>query len=304
MWKQDRTYFMTVGSGIEKVGGCVLLYRSANLLEWDYLHPLVTGTWNGVSTSNPVGDGEMWECPEFFPLDGGHVLIYSTMGKVFWQSGSLDQGTMKFEPKKSGLLDLDAFYAPKTQLDAQGRRILWGWIPERRSEAEMIKAGWSGMMSLPRLLNLDPDGTLRMQVLPQTESLRSAMLPEEGAPVRTVPRATGEVLCVGNKGSNMEFCACMGTTELVRLSYSAEQHSWLANGGNYALQPSDRPTVHAFIDGSVIEVILSERIGYTKRFYYSGLVAPDITIRATGAGVTLKAWRISPITTDRLTTIA
>ena len=299
MWKQDRTYFMTVGSGIEKVGGCVLLYRSTNLLEWEYLHPLVTGRWNGTSTPNPVDDGEMWECPEFFPLDGGHVLIYSTMGKVFWQSGSLDQGSMKFAPKKSGLLDLDAFYAPKTQLDAQGRRILWGWIPERRTQAEMTKAGWSGMMSLPRVLNLDRDGTLRMQVLPQTESLRSESLDS----VRTVPRATGEVLCIGKEGSGMEFCACLGTTELVRVSYSAEQHSWLANGGNYPLQPSDVPKVHALIDGSVIELILSERIGYTKRFYYSGVVAPDITIRASGAGVKLKAWKISPITTDRLTSI-
>ena len=82
-----------------------------------------------------------------------------------------------------------------------------------------------------------------------------------------MPGATGEVLCVGNEGSGMEFCACLGTTELVRLSYSAEQHSWLANGGKYPLQPSDLPKVHAFIDGSVIELILSERIGYTKRFY-------------------------------------
>jgi beta-fructofuranosidase len=304
MWKQDRSYFMTVGSGIEKVGGCVLLYRSTNLMEWEYLHPLVTGTWNGVYTSNPVDDGEMWECPEFFRLDNGHVLIYSTMGKVFWQSGSLDQSTMKFEPKKSGLLDLDAFYAPKTQLDAQGHRILWGWIPERRNDAEMTKAGWSGMMSLPRVLHLDPDGTLRMQVLPQIESLRGdSILPEKGKTESVVPRATGEVLCVGKKGSSLEFCACMGTTELVRVSYSAEKHSWVANGQSYPLQPSDVPKVHAFIDGSVIELILSERIGYTKRFYYSGVVAPDIAIRASGAGVTLKAWKISPISTDRLTTI-
>ncbi len=297
---------MTVGSGIEKTGGCVLLYRSTNLMEWEYLHPLATGTWDGISTPNPVGDGEMWECPEFFPLDGGHVLIYSTMGKVFWQSGSLDQGAMKFEPKKSGLLDLDAFYAPKTQLDARGRRILWGWIPERRTQAEMTKAGWAGMMSLPRVLNLDPDGTLRMQVLPQTESLRSEPISQgkgTADSVRTVPRATGEVWCAGNEGSGMEFCACLGTTELVRVGYSVEQHSWLANGRSYPLQPWDLPKVHAFVDGSVIELILSERIGYTKRFYYSGRVAPDITIRASGAGVTLKAWKISPISRDRLTTI-
>jgi beta-fructofuranosidase len=306
IWKQNRTYFMTVGSGIEKLGGCVLLYRSSNLMEWEYLHPLVTGTWNGISTANPVDDGEMWECPEFFPLDGGYVLVYSTMGKVFWQSGSLDQGTMKFEPKKSGLLDIGAFYAPKTQLDAQGRRILWGWIPERRTQAEMMKAGWAGMMSLPRVLNLDSDGTLRMRVLPQIESLRSEPILQEketADSVRTVPRATGEVLCVGNEGSSMEFCVCLGTTELVRVSYSADQYSWLGNGRNYPLQPSDLPKVHAFIDGSVIELILSERIGYTKRFYYSEVVAPDITIRASGAGVRLKAWKISAITSDRLTTI-
>ena len=37
----------------------------------------------------------------------------------------------------------------------------------------MRAAGWSGMMSLPRVLNLDKDGTLRMQILPQTASLRS-----------------------------------------------------------------------------------------------------------------------------------
>jgi hypothetical protein len=56
-------------------------------------------------------------------------------------------------------------------------------------------------------------------------------------------------------------------------------------------------------DHACLALILSERIGYAKRFYYSGVVARDITIRASGAGVTLKAWKISPISTDRLTTI-
>ena len=72
----------------------------------------------------------MWECPDFFALDGGHVLIYSTLGKVIWESGTLDEATMTFTKKKTGELDLGAFYAPKTQLDAEGRRILWGWIQE------------------------------------------------------------------------------------------------------------------------------------------------------------------------------
>ena len=43
---------------------------------------LTTGAWKRRGyTSNPVKDGEMWECPDFFALDGGHVLIYSTDGQ-------------------------------------------------------------------------------------------------------------------------------------------------------------------------------------------------------------------------------
>lgn len=305
-WKRNQTYFMTVGSGVEKEGGCVLLYRSTNLMDWDYLHPLASGRWNGTATPNPVGDGEMWECPDFFPLDGGYVLIYSTMGKVFWQSGSLDQETMRFKPNNSGLLDLGAFYAPKTQLDAEGRRILWGWIPERRSQAEMVEAGWSGMMSLPRLLHLDPNGTLHMQVLPQTEVLRRQPIAPKSVKagsVLTIPAATGEALCVGKKDSELEFSVYLGSTELMRISYAPGEGALLANDKKVILGPSGVPLVHAFVDGSVIEVMLCEHTGYTKRFYYPGSVAPDLTIRVKGTGLELHGWELSPITPNRLTTI-
>ena len=149
-WKQGDWSYMTVGSGVAKVGGCVLLYRSKDMKGWEYIHQLISGTWNGKPTANPCDDGEMWECPELFALDGGHVLIYSTEGKVFWQSGKLDPETMLFHPAKTGLLDLGAFYAPKSQLDASGQRILWGWIPERRPETEYRAVGWAGMMSPSR----------------------------------------------------------------------------------------------------------------------------------------------------------
>ena len=303
VWKQGDDYFLTVGSGIEKVGGCVLLYQSNDLKDWRYVHPLISGTWNGRYTPNPVGDGEMWECPDFFPLDGGHVLLYSSTGRVFWHSGIFDKATMKFQTKSSGFLDFDAFYAPKTQLDAQGRRILWGWIPERRPPAEMIDAGWSGMMSLPRVLNLDPDGSLRMRVLPQAATLRREPLEDSSNSAVTLKNATGEMLWVGKKQTDMELLMTLGSTELLRVKYSSQEHAWIIDGRNVALQRSDVPGVHAFVDGSVIEMILSERVGYTKRFYYPGTVAPDIAIRASGTEGTLKAWTISPISNDRLTTM-
>jgi beta-fructofuranosidase len=302
VWKEGENYFLTLGSGVEKVGGCVLLYSSKDLINWEYIHPLASGAWDGKYTSNPVGDGEMWECPEFFSLDGGYVLIYSSMGKVFWQSGAFDKSAMRFDAKKSGLLDVGSFYAPKTQLDAQNRRILWGWIPERRSQAEMIEAGWSGMMSLPRILNLDTDGTLRMRILPEAAALRSGTIESLNSAV-ILKSATGEISWDGRKESTVELLITSDSTELLHLKYSPGEHAWFVDGKKVALQSSDTPKVHAFVDGSVVEMMLSERVGFTKRFYYPGAVAPDITIRAIGTENPLRAWTISPISNDRLTTM-
>ncbi len=306
-WKQGDWYYMTVGSGAAKVGGCVLLYRSKDLKSWEYLHELTSGSWNGKPSANPCDDGEMWECPEFFPLDGAHVLIYSTLGKVFWQSGELDAEAMKFNPRKTGVLDLDAFYAPKSQLDAKGQRILWGWIPERRPEPEYRAAGWAGMMSLPRVMSVDKDGTLRLRILPQTASLRSGVVLQDDSPggiLKTLRKALGEIMCSGTIGKSFEFTLSNSGSEFLRVTYSAEKHAFVAEGNEIALQPTDVPTLHAFVDGSVIELILGERIGLTKRFYYPGTIAPDIGARANGTDVKMTAWEIKPISQNRLTTPA
>ena len=311
-WRQGGWYYMTVGSGIAKVGGCVLLYRSKDMKSWEYMHRLTSGAWNGRQTANPCDDGEMWECPEFFALDGGHVLIYSTEGKVFWQSGRLDSETMLFHPAKTGLLDLGAFYAPKSQLDAKGQRILWGWIPERRPEAEYKAAGWAGMMSLPRVLRLDRDGVLGMQVLPGLASLRSALPAppaRSGNEIRfTLPKASGEVLCTALPRTAPFKLVMQNSTdgsELLHIAYEPGKHAFTAGEKEIALEPNDMPQLHAYVDGSVIEMIVSRRAGYTKRFYYSQATAPDITVYIIGGtGMTAHAWKIDPISNNRLTTPA
>ncbi len=304
VWKDGEWYYMTVGSGTADVGGCVLLYRSHDLKTWAYLHTLADGTWDGKKTANPVDDGEMWECPELFALDGGHVLIYSTQGKVFWQSGMLDRASMKFAAAKTGLLDLDAFYAPKTQLDAKGQRILWGWIPERRPDAALRKAGWAGMMSLPRVLRLNGDGTLRMEVLPQTAALRGrALSTTRSASSLVLPGCNGEMKYSGAKGTAYTLEISRGQTSLVSVQYLPEKHAFIADGKQVLLDQDDKPELHAFADGSVLELILAQRIGYTKRFYYSENEAPDLVVSVSPLQE-LQAWAIHPVSSNRLTTPA
>ena len=177
LWREGNIWFMGIGSGLKGQGGSVLLYRSKNLRTWEYLHPLAKGRRNDRETSDPVDAGEMWECPDFFSLGNKHVLLYSTERKVYWESGTFDPEALAFYSEKRGLLDHGALYAPKSQLDAKGRRILWGWIPETRPEAEFRAAGWAGCMSLPRTLSLTEDGVLQMSVVPEVFELWESQLP-------------------------------------------------------------------------------------------------------------------------------
>lgn len=176
----EGVWYTVIGSGIAGVGGNVLLYRATNsdLTQWEYLHPLLQGKGHPVpagSSKDPVDSGEMWECPDFFPLDGGkHVLIYSTDRRTLWTSGVFDRKDLTFHLEKSGELDYGrgTFYAPKTQLDAHGNRILWGWLPETRPESEYARAGWSGVLSLPRRLYLN-NGELHMEPAESLHLLRA-----------------------------------------------------------------------------------------------------------------------------------
>ena len=170
-WRNGDHWNLIVASGERRVGGRVLLYRSTDFRHWEYLHPMAQGTPLNHS-QDVVGSGEMWECPDFFPLDGKHVLIHSTGGRTLWQIGTLDTAAMLFHAESEGLLDHGAYYAPKSQLDAHGNRILWGWITETRPQAEYAAAGWSGMMSLPRRLSI-ANGQLVMEPAPETASLRT-----------------------------------------------------------------------------------------------------------------------------------
>jgi beta-fructofuranosidase len=120
----------------------------------------------------------------------------------------------------------------------------------------------------------------------------------------TLPAANGELLCTGTKGKS--FALRLGTQaeqSLLKVEYLADRNVFLADRKEIALQPGDIPTIHAFVDGSVIEMVLGERIGLTKRFYYTG-PAPDfsVIVESEDESAKLAAWKIAPISTNRMTT--
>src|SRR5580658_1601261 len=149
VWKEGDTWLMAVGSGFRGKGGAVLLYESKDLRHWNYLHPLVTGRMKaGPGAKDPVDSGEMWECPDFFSIDGKHLLIHSTERVVKYLMGAYKD--RQFFPESMGGIDHGSYYAARTTTNTGDRHILWGWLTESRTVEAQRAAGWSGVMSLPR----------------------------------------------------------------------------------------------------------------------------------------------------------
>lgn len=313
----DGWWYLGVGSGVRKQGGRVLLYRSRNLRQWEYLHPLASGTWTGHENINPVDSGEMWECPDFIALGKKFALLYATAGKVMWETGELDRKEMRFHKERSGVLDHGAYYAQKTQC---GEPILWGWIPEARPEAEFSAAGWAGCMALPRALSLDEQGNLQMDVTSAAESLRSRHFDTDNEAARKSPEKRQRLV------------------REIRIDEVAGEFQWKAASPGFSLTISDNTgawwTLHVeregagtkllinektikigadaaqelscrlFLDASVAEFFCNRRHAVTTRIYRrpEGPLKVEISDAHANLLSSFQAWQLKPISKDRLTT--
>lgn len=310
-WKEEDGWYMLVGSGEKGKGGCALLYRSQDLRKWEYLHPLASGTPNGLQSDDPNRTGEMWECPDFFEVNGQHCLLYSAEGKVFWNTGEYDRQAHRFTMKRQGLVDHGAFYAPKSFRAADGRRVLWGWIQETRPEKEFAAAGWAGMMSLPRVLTIGAQGQLEVAVAAEAEKLRGAvekLAVTTAAPVRRklgtlrqelhVPvglfhTATATVRLLHEGATAWEL-----TVDVAGNAVRCGEKSFPLPG-----LPWPRPGLRMILDGSVIESFVGGREALTSRVYGLKAGETELEIAVTGkSGLTGELWGLAAISGDRLTT--
>lgn len=180
IWRQGE-YFYAVLCTSMAGRGCVVLYRGVDLSNWAY---------RGVLLEAKEGEGWMWECPDFFPLDGQYVLTVSAMAAGdetnLWFAGSFDEKTERFIPHTRGKLDWGRdFYAAQTLLDDKNRRVLIPWAAQRSlrenvpADAPTKESGFCGQLGLPRALHLDTGGQLRFQPIEEMQTLRGEGRREE-----------------------------------------------------------------------------------------------------------------------------
>lgn len=158
--------------------GRILLFGSPDGFDWKF---------EGVLAENDGRLGRMWECPDFFPLDGKHVLLVSPQDMLprgfeyhngngtVCMIGRWHEESKKFVPETDQAIDYGIdFYAPQTTLTPDGRRVMIGWMQnwDTCNLARDEKRQWFGQMTLPRELSIQ-NGRLYQRPIRELERHRS-----------------------------------------------------------------------------------------------------------------------------------
>ena len=210
IWQEaDGTYYAVIGNRTEDGSGAILLYRSQDAMKWEYVRTL-------DRCNNQYG--RMWECPDFFPLNGKYVLLTSSqemnpVGLEFHAGngtvcliGDYDPDGKGFERQHVQAIDygLD-FYAPQTLLTPDGRRIMIGWMQNWSTVgAKPHHCRWFGQMTLPRELSVD--GRLIQNPVRELDNYRGQCVLHRNIPV------SGEINLPGVQGRMLDMTVTVRPT--------------------------------------------------------------------------------------------
>lgn len=177
MWQNpDGTFSCICGNRPADGSGQILLFTSENGFDWKF---------KSVLAENINRFGKMWECPDFFELDGKWVLLtspqdmlpegfeYHNGNGTLCLIGEYDEAAGKFTEECDQAIDYGIdFYAPQTVLAPDGRRIMIGWMQNWDTcNFRNHDLKWFGQMSLPRELSIK-DGRLYQQPIRELDALR------------------------------------------------------------------------------------------------------------------------------------
>ena len=177
IWRApDGSYRCAVGSRPADGSGQILLYGSDDAIHW---------TFRKVLAENRNRFGLMWECPDFFELDGKWVLLtspqdmlpqdfeYHNGNGTLCLIGEYDPETENFTEQHDQSIDYGIdFYAPQTVLAPDGRRIMIGWMQNWDTcNLKTTHGKWYGQMSLPREIWIQ-DGRLFQKPVRELDEMR------------------------------------------------------------------------------------------------------------------------------------
>ncbi|MBQ0039959.1 MAG: glycoside hydrolase family 32 protein [Treponema sp.] len=178
IWKEDGVYYVAAVVKTQDKSGALLLFKSVDLSDWEFV---------SIIDRSDCKLGMMWECPDIFSLDGTDVIILSPQemkenleegwhdgNNSVYMTGSLPRDTWKFQRQNVCQIDYGIdFYAPQTALLPDGRRVMVAWMHSWENFSTPDDYLWTGMMTLPRQLEIR-NGVMYQKPVKEIEGLRAS----------------------------------------------------------------------------------------------------------------------------------
>lgn len=296
VWKEGDTWYMIIGFGIEETAtphGALLLYKSADLKKWDFLHLLFEG--------NPAVDesGIFWEMPVFKKMGDKYVLLVNRVPHKgiparcqYWIGDFKNEKFIPDNPVPQNLEVINRLLSPSVVETPEGDVAAIAIIPDEIGGEATYKQGWAHLYSMPRKWLLK-DGKLCQMPHPVMERLREKRVVHSKQAVTSqtpyVVSETGhqlEIRAVFYPGDAKRFgftlCKNPDNSEYSTLYYDVENqelvvdqtHSSLRSHiplrirkDRYKLNTSAPVEIRLFIDGSVIEGFINNEDAFTTRIF-------------------------------------
>lgn len=317
-WLEGDTYYAIFG------GEHAAVVKSKSLEgPWSYAGDLLANPAPGIGINEDIS------CADFFEIGNGktrtHMLlcISHRLGCRYYLG---DWKNEQFHPKVHERMSWtdNSFFAPRSLLDDKGRRIMWAWIFDGPGFGTRADYGWSGTMSLPRVLTLAGDGTLRMNPPHELQMLRyrprkhAAVEVPDGADV-VLDNIAGhsleiniELTTATARQVGVKVCRSARAEEETRVYYDATDHklkidttrSSLGDGPRtveaapFHLEKNDPLRLRIFVDHSVVEVFANGgRQAVMRRIYPVRKDSVGVSLFSHGGAAhasAIAAWDMSP----------
>ena len=236
IWREADGYYAAIGNRPADGSGSVLLYHSQDAFHWTLVGPVA---------SNHGQYGMMWECPDYFRLDGKQVLLVSPqemspIGLEFHAGNGtvcmIGEADARKHLIRENVHAIDYgidFYAPQTLLALDGRRIMIAWMQNwdtARSQPKGIRI--CGQMTVPRELNVR-DGRLIQQPVRELSNYYGDRISYRNVPLST------ETILTGVRGRTIDL------TVQVRPANGSTMYRWfklnLAKDGEHVTSVKFKP---------------------------------------------------------------
>jgi beta-fructofuranosidase len=248
---------MIVGAGLEDGSAAAVHFRSTDLVSWTCDGLLASR----VEDTAGLRTGQVWECPQLFPLGDDWVLLVSVWAddELYYVAAAIGEyDGRRFEARSwQQLTHGSSAYAMTAFEDRDGRRCVQSWLREEpRNHPDRV--GWVGAHSVASVVTLDSADRLVLIPHPDLDDLgahapRPAVIDVDGRLRVPMESGAAEVTLLPTCGSDLLVTADTG--EIARIEFDEEGLSI-----SRPALPADHMPVHSgqrlviLIDADIVEV--------------------------------------------------